>query len=62
MDKKDFEQARIGLCRDEPCGSSSAKDNVRMPKDLRKASRMQSRNPGANGDTGIHREIFVFYK
>jgi hypothetical protein len=44
--RKGFEQSHIGLCRGAPCGASSAKDNARMPKDLRKASRMQSRFSG----------------
>jgi DUF1680 family protein len=44
--REGFEQRHIGLCRGAPCGASSAKDNARMPKDLRKASRMQSWNPG----------------
>jgi hypothetical protein len=44
--RKGFEQSHIGLCRGEPCGASSAKNNARMPKGLRKASRMQSRFSG----------------
>jgi MYXO-CTERM domain-containing protein len=45
--RKGFEQAHIGLCRGEFCGSSSAKDNPQISKDLRKASQRQSRNPGS---------------
>jgi hypothetical protein len=41
--RKGFEQSHIGFCRGEPCGSSSVKDNERTPKDLRKASKTQSR-------------------
>jgi pimeloyl-ACP methyl ester carboxylesterase len=44
--RKGFEQPHIGLCQGAPCGASSAKDNARMTKDLRKASRMQSRFSG----------------
>jgi hypothetical protein len=45
--RKGFEQSHIGLCRGAPCGASSAKDNAQMPKDLRKAPRMQSRFSGS---------------
>jgi hypothetical protein len=44
--RKGFEQMHIGLCRGAPCGASSAKNNARMSKDLRRASRMQSRFSG----------------